>query len=367
MAKLISFQDAIQQTEGEKRHLVLGNGFSIACRPDIFCYDTLFEQADFTNSSQAKELFDILGTRDFEEVINTLEKSSQIIPIYDKSLQRLVNSLTVDAKTIKHLLVDTVASNHPSRPNNILDKEFWACRKFLSHFLDKDSCKRCSVYSLNYDLLLYWVLMHKKEKDPFNFTFDDGFNRDLEELRADGEAELSPDVTWQGATQSHRQNIHFLHGALHLYDEGSQLRKYTWIDTGVVLTGQARYSIEKGFFPLFVSEGTSEKKMDKILHSAYLHKCYRSLVANTNIKSANFYTYGYSFSSNDDHISRRFEEGKFKNLYVGLYGNIGDKANQLIVQKIEALKAARPSRYPLEVSYYDASTANVWGLDICTI
>jgi hypothetical protein len=361
MADLISFQDAIQQTEGKKRHLILGNGFSIACRPNIFRYDTLFNQADFSESAQAKELFDILDTRDFEEVINTLEKSAQIIPAYDNSLQELVSSLTVDANTIKHLLVDTVANSHPARPNDISDKEFWSCRKFLSHFLDKDACERCSVYSLNYDLLLYWTLMHKEENDPFNFVFNDGFNRDFEEFGVDGEPEFSPDVTWQSATQSHTQNIHFLHGALHLYDEGSQLRKYTWVDSGVALTDQARYSIENGFFPLFVSEGTSEKKMDKILHSAYLHKCYRSFVSNINSPSANFYTFGYSFSSNDDHISRRFEEGKFKNIYMGLYGDIEDSANQLILQKVEALRSERSSRYPLEIHYYDASTAKIWG------
>lgn len=360
MAELITFQDAIQQTEGKKRHLILGNGFSIACRPDIFRYDTLFNQADFSDAAHAREIFELLGTHDFEEVIDALEKSAQIIPAYDQSQDELISSLNVDADTIKHLLVDTVANNHPARPNDISDKEFWSCRKFLSHFLDKDSCKKCSIYSLNYDLLLYWTLMHEEENDPFNFVYDDGFNRDFLGFEDDGEPNLSPEVTWQGETQSHSQNIHFLHGALHLYDEGSQLRKYTWIDSGVALTDQARHSIGSGFFPLFVSEGTTEKKVDRILHSAYLHKCYRSYVSNTSVISANFFTYGYSFSPNDDHISRKMGEGRFKNLYVGLYGDIEDPHNQRTIEKVEALKAQRSSRYPLETYYYDVSTANAW-------
>jgi hypothetical protein len=207
--------------------------------------------------------------------------------------------------------------------------------------------------------------MHKEEEDDpkkIELKFNDGFNHDFLGFEEDSqEALFAPNVTWQGETQSHQQNIHYLHGALHLYDEGSDLRKYTWKDTGVALTEQTRYSIENGFFPLFVSEGTTDKKLDKIMHSAYLHKAYRSFVVNTNVKSANFYTYGYSFSDNDEHISKRISEGKCKAIYVGIYGDINDSANKRIVEKVEVLKSKRSKRYNLDVKYYDASTAKVWG------
>ena len=42
MVDVISFQDAISDSNNySKRHLLLGNGFSIACRADIFHYESL--------------------------------------------------------------------------------------------------------------------------------------------------------------------------------------------------------------------------------------------------------------------------------------------------------------------------------------
>jgi hypothetical protein len=50
--ELMSFSDAIARSRSNgKPHVLLGNGFSIACRPDIFVYGKLFEQADFSKLS----------------------------------------------------------------------------------------------------------------------------------------------------------------------------------------------------------------------------------------------------------------------------------------------------------------------------
>lgn len=46
---LLSFAEAIEYSDDfSKCHLLLGNGFSIACLPDIFHYGSLFSQADFS-------------------------------------------------------------------------------------------------------------------------------------------------------------------------------------------------------------------------------------------------------------------------------------------------------------------------------
>ena len=68
---LLTFNDAIEKSKlYSKRHLLLGNGFSIACRPNIFVYKKLFEQADFGSLSPSiKEAFNKLNTTDFERVI----------------------------------------------------------------------------------------------------------------------------------------------------------------------------------------------------------------------------------------------------------------------------------------------------------
>lgn len=46
---VLTFDEAIAEAQERtgKRHILLGNGFSIACRPDLFAYGRLFDEADF--------------------------------------------------------------------------------------------------------------------------------------------------------------------------------------------------------------------------------------------------------------------------------------------------------------------------------
>jgi hypothetical protein len=62
---ILAFEAAIEEAQRySKRHLLLGNGFSIALRPNIFQYGKLYEQADFSKlSPTAKLAFEALGRR----------------------------------------------------------------------------------------------------------------------------------------------------------------------------------------------------------------------------------------------------------------------------------------------------------------
>ncbi len=179
-----------------------------------------------------------------------------------------------DANGLKEVLVQTIADSHPAYPAEISDEEYEACRTFLSHFN--------TTYSLNYDLLLYWALMHTPEGE--HPTSDDGFRKPEDDFEA-------AYVTWEPG-QSHEQNTWFLHGALHVFDAGTEVQKYTWINTGVRLIEQIRDALSRNYFPLFVAEGTSDEKLDRIRHSDYLAKAYRSFCE---IQGALF-IYGHSVS-----------------------------------------------------------------------
>ncbi len=80
--------------------------------------------------------------------------------------------------------METIASSHPEWPGEITDREYAACREFISQF--------DTIYTLNYDLLLYWTLMHTEEGEAP--ASDDGF---LEHLRTI----LMPGVCDVGARQ----------------------------------------------------------------------------------------------------------------------------------------------------------------------
>jgi hypothetical protein len=85
----------------------------------------------------------------------------------------------------------------------------------------------------------------------------------------------------------------FLHGALHVFDSGTEIQKYTWKNTGVRLIDQIRDALSRDYFPLFVSEGTSDEKYEKIRHNDYLAKGYRSFSQIT----GDLFIYGHSLAA----------------------------------------------------------------------
>ena len=169
MVDITSFSEALTDSNKfTKRHLLLGNGFSIACRPTIFTYGSLFEEADFSTSPHLKNVFRALKSTDFEKVIRTLENASAILPHYSEELKGISNQMQEDAAKLKDLLIHTVANNHPEIPNQLTDEEFNLCRKFLSNFIGELNGGK--IYTLNYDLLLYWTCLLYTSPSPRDAT-----------------------------------------------------------------------------------------------------------------------------------------------------------------------------------------------------
>lgn len=358
MVNVITFEKAIADSEQYgKRHLILGNGFSIACRADIFHYASLFDEADFSNFPEAKDVFNALNTKDFEFAINSLETSALVTPLYVEESKQESEAMADHALALKDLLVATIAGNHPETPNSIDEQQLWACRKFLAYFIGKESGKGGYVFTLNYDLLLYWTLMNQGDlfdDENEELNRNDGFGSDEDEPDADF-------VVWQGETAAHSANILFLHGALHLFDSGAELQKYTWARSGIPLVDQARAAISDDKFPLFVAEGSSKQKKNKIRHNAYLYQCFKVLTKNAQTGNHCFFLFGHSLAENDDHILKRLAKGKFRKLYVSIFGDPNSEDNLRIINSANKLSELRQSRYPLEIVFYDAQSANVWG------
>ena len=146
---LLTFNQALADSgQLSKCHVLLGNGFSIACRPNIFLYGKLYEQADFSKLSQtAKVAFEALNTQDFERVITALRHTEAILEAYGGAPQSFLDTLQSDGDGLRELLVETIAHSHPAWPGEVTHEEYAACRAFVSNFN--------TVYTFNYDLLLY--------------------------------------------------------------------------------------------------------------------------------------------------------------------------------------------------------------------
>lgn len=336
---LQSFADALRRSENGMRHLLLGNGFSIAWKRDVFNYGSLFKKADFSKVPHAEQLFAAANTQDFEVVIRELIASAKYISIYLPKEKITAQRMLDEAAELKNVLVRAIAENHPDLPQAVPKEAYKACRQFLSHFDRK--------FTLNYDLLLYWALMND-EVDELNLERDDGFrNSEINE-----EADY---VSWEDHQSA---TVSFLHGALHLFDSGVELQKYTWSRTSVRLMDQIRSALDAESYPLFVSEGSSNAKLTRINHSAYLHKALRSFES----VQGNLFIYGHSLDPTDDHIFRRIESGrsKIKSLFVSLYGDPETADNKRIISRAKLIATRRPAKKPLEVQFFDANSASVW-------
>lgn len=358
--KLLSFDQALTMADTAcgKKHLVLGNGFSIACKPDIFSYGSLFEEAKKTMSPELIAIFKAMGTQDFEEVIRALQHAAEIVSAYNPKLKRTMARMIGDSEKLKKDLIQAVAGRHPARPSDIADERYAACRSFLANFIGDGANSK--IYTMNYDLLLYWALMHEEADDlqPIGLNHDDGFRKDQTDFDA-------PYVEWQGEGAAHGQNIHYLHGALHLFDAGHQLQKYTWVNTRKALVDQANDALASNLFPVFVAEGTSKSKLTKIQHSAYLHHNFKSFAGVCQTASRQgtaLFVYGHSFAQNDAHILNLIGYGRITHLFVSLFGDPSNSANQKIRTNVERIAALRRSGFPaLKFYFFDAASAKVWG------
>lgn len=342
---VLPYADAERQLSGLHRYLMLGNGFSIALRPDIFTYGSLYDNADFSAAPAVPALFEALGTQDFEVVIRHLIDTARVVEVYRPNLPRLISRLRADAAAIKDALVSAIARRHPDRPYDIDAAAYAACRTFLQPF--------SHMYTLNYDVLLYWALM-QSEVDDLEIRPDDGFRH----------PEDSPDEPWVSWQQAHSPTVHYLHGALHLFDAGSEIIKYTWSKTDVPIVEQIRQSLDQGRYPLFVAEGSSDNKKSRIMHNAYLHKALRSFESCCNNGRGSLTIFGHSLAGNDQHVLRYIAKGRIRKVLVSVYGDPNSPDNQAIRVNCEELTHARAAakRLPdLDIIYFDAASAHVWG------
>jgi hypothetical protein len=337
---LIPFKEALNLVPGgEKKHLMLGNGFSIALRREIFTYNTLLERAHQSNrlSKELDDVFTTLGTTDFEKVIEALENAADLVSQYEKSNPNLAERLRKDAVRLRDVLAETIAENHPARPHDIDQAQYASCRRFLANF---DG----GIYTLNYDLLLYWTLM-QSELAP-SLDSDDGFR--------DPEDEDRNYVVWD-VQNTNAQRIFYLHGALHIYDAQAELLKFTWSKTDIALVDQIKSSLAQRRYPLIVTEGTSEQKKDRIQHSNYLGRGYRSFSS----IGGSLFIYGHSLADNDEHLLKLIDHGKIKRLFVGIYGDSTTDGNRKIIERARMVPDRRVGARA-EVHFYDAASANVW-------
>lgn len=333
--------EAKHKRDKRKFSLLLGNGFSMAYDPGIFSYNALNDFVRKQDNEVLRRLLDVVAITDFERVMQHLDVLLRICELFDDG--DTVRKRVVSAKeALQQGLLEAIKELHPEHVFKVSDDKCDACAVFLKHFLDSDG----SLFTTNYDLLLYWVLMRK------DLLAVDGFGRD----REDGGDEFTPseereysELRW-GRNQD--QNVFYLHGTLPLFDTGTEVVKEEY-DGEKYLLEKIEARMASGHYPVFVTAGDGNQKLEHIRHSHYLSDAY----AHLEHLSGSLVTFGFNFGPQDEHIIRainiaakRPKSDRLWSIYIGVYSD-EDRA------RIEGME----DRFKCKVRIYDSRTAPVWG------
>lgn len=345
--KLKTYQEVISYLngpKGRKKHLLFGNGFSMAYDKNIFSYNALSDFIEKTSDPLIKELFERLNTKNFELIMQQLDNFCEIAEVFSDD-KTLVPKIKAAIEKLKSSLIDAVKELHPEHVFKVPEEKSKSCLKFLQEYLTGGGL----VFSTNYDLLLYWVLMRNNAQNAI-----DGFGRDLE-TELDDKHYINPEdfeyseLRW--GKYKKEQTIHYLHGTLPIFDTGINIVKVQY-DTEHYLLQNVRERIDKKEYPIFVTAGNGKEKLMHIMHNKYLSFCFERLC---DIEGS-LVTFGFNFGDYDTHIidainvaAKKKPPNKLFSVYIGVYSD-------------EALNHIREieNKFKCKVTPYNARTADIW-------
>lgn len=261
------------------------------------------------------------------------------------SYPKLKKRIDDASDALKVGLLEAVKALHPEHVFKIPEKSSAACSRFLKTFLGTGG----SIFSSNYDLLLYWVLMRNSIVDHI-----DGCGRDLENADeyVPPEDQVWSELTW--GKHRDEQNVFYVHGALQFFDTGISVIKEEY-DHYNYLLEKISARMESGEYPVFVTAGDGTQKLMQIMHNQYLTYCYESLCG----IEGSLVTFGFNFGPYDEHIidaiNRAAKFGrkaskKLWSIYVGVYSEEDREHVEQIAGKFKC-----------KLHLYDVQTAQVWG------
>ncbi|RRO80469.1 hypothetical protein CXF45_06550 [Corynebacterium bovis] len=363
-----SYDEAMKDSEGfgDSQNLLLGNGFSISCSKG-FNYDNLRDRAEFKDLSvDYKELFkdedgNLLG--DFETVIARLNDAAKVIGLYGGKTNGNhdgIEAMKGDVSCIRKALVNALYDVHPDNAFKICKNpsasrdHYTKIERFLERFP--------TIYTISYDMILYWAALRIIDRHNGDGMFD-GF---IDQAVIPSSQSKYPALRWNGEVHRSRRgqriDVYYLHGALHLYEEGAEIFKLKRGSREYLMDTVRKFFGDSGDrIPLVVTEGSSSEKLNRIENNDYLRHCLNSIES----MSGALFTYGVSFSDNDKHIVRQLARAKgLKKVYVGCYGESLREVNNLRSAWESVTEEAGDDRGgEPELATFPSSTVNIQNQD----
>jgi hypothetical protein len=319
----ISFEEALKLANGGAKNLLLGNGFSIAQGGANFSYSSLLEKCGLTADHPIRNVFAVLQTVDFEEVMFALDHASTILHAYGDDARSA--EFSEHSAELRNALIHAVREVHPGIQFDIPDDQRKNCANFLRQF-DR-------VFTTNYDLLLYWVIVHE-----LSTRFRDGFG--LGDAQ-NGFRTFRPDAYCE---------TFYLHGALHLFLSDRRDTQKVLLTDNTIIDAIAGIITNRKRLPLFVAEGTSSQKMGKINSVPYLRTCHDMLGR----MDGNVFVFGLSAAERDRHIFDAAFGSKIEQMFYFVH----EPTKGFAVTRENLAKYSANSN--VEIFYVDTASAKVW-------
>lgn len=320
----------------ENGNLIIGNGASVALHQK-FRFDSLKEEAEKLRlfNDDISKLFIEFDTSDFELILRLVWHAKLI----NKHLGIVDQKLDSAYENIKQALIKVVKEVHCEH-SDIAD-QLPQLYQFTKQFR--------TVVSLNYDLILYWILMYGNRNEDghrFKDCFQGSglFRNNWQDLR-------NPIRKEKEVTLSLYQ-----HGNLSIFRDAKNTE--TKVQRGdfegllEVITSQW----EDNKIPLFVAEGTGTKKLESIKSSSYLSTIFYEVLLDLITQKANLVIYGWSLGKQESHLVKQI----FKNKQSGKVAISIFQNNQEECHRIYRLIKNEKVAPNIEIEFFDSQNSGCW-------
>lgn len=320
----------------ENTAILLGNGASISVY-NRFAYPSLKElvMGQPLLSDDGKKIFKCIGTDNFETILRMVSDATRVNEILGIENEKTKNVY----EEIRKSLASAVQNIHP--PHDDVTAKIGLIYDFISQF------KR--IISLNYDLLIYWAIMHGNSNNADGCKIKDCFgtggvfSTDWKELETPIRSEQKCPL------------VFYPHGNLALVrDMSGNETKTSSGGAGLLETILDAWE-QPGSVPIFVSEGSSVQKQKSIRSSDYLSTVYNGVLATL---PAQLVIYGWNLGEADQHILKGVSKSPIQHVAVSVYRN-SDQDEQNYCSRVLG-KLSEVLRTECKVTFFDSESTGCW-------
>lgn len=310
--------------------LLLGNGASMSI-DNRFGYSSLVDHARenglFTQDIQ--QLFEFFNTTDFELVLRLVWQASNV----NRALLILDHRTHAAYVRVRECLIKSVRNVHPEYQE--ISEHIPVLYRFLKNFK--------TVVSLNYDLILYWSIMYGvdvQDKHSLKDCFIHGqFHENWRQLREPIYGNTSTTLAFypHGSLVLCRNNVE---------SEFKVIRNGNGLLESILQAWKSEQVV-----PLFVSEGTSQQKINSIQSSSYLNTVYREVLTTL---EPSLVIYGWGLWEQDLYILQRIASAQVRKVAVSVYENDQAYCNR-VVYTIQQILGSQ-----VQIQFFHSDSSGVW-------